>query len=154
MLLHVGRIDKAHGLKGEVVVSLLTNRDERVAPGAELALDGDAGPRLIVVSSSPFTHRWIVQFEGVYDRTAADAISHRDVYAVPLDDPDALWVHELVGRRVVDQHGTERGLVTAVEANPASDLLVLESGALVPLRFVTSTIDDFVAVEVPDGLFD
>jgi 16S rRNA processing protein RimM len=154
LLLHVGRVDKAHGLRGEVVVSLLTNRDDRVAPGAELVLDKPGGRRLTVLTSSVFGKRWIVTFEGVYDRNTADEISHRDVYAEPLDDPDALWVHELVGKRVVDQTQTDRGLVTAVEANPASDLLVLESGALVPLRFVTSTTGDVVQVDVPDGLFD
>jgi 16S rRNA processing protein RimM len=155
-LLKVGRVDKPHGLRGEVVVSLSTNRDERVAPGTELVLDGEGGRVLTVLTSTPFTHRWIVQFDGVYDRNASEDISHRDLYAEPLDDPDALWVHELVGREVVDQTGVNRGPVTAVEANPASDLLVLASGALVPMRFVVSNDAEAntVTVDVPDGLFD
>jgi 16S rRNA processing protein RimM len=95
-----------------------------------------------------------VAFDGVFNRDASEAIAHRDLYAEPLDDPDALWVHELVGKRVVDQTGTARGEIVAVEANPASDLLVLESGALVPMRFVTSTTEEIVEVDVPDGLFD
>ena len=41
-----------------------------------------------------------------------------------------------------------------VEVNPASDLLVLDGGALVPLRFVVSTDDGVVTVDPPDGLFD
>lgn len=153
-MLRVGRVDKPHGLRGEVVVTLSTNRDERVAPGTVLVLDGDGGRALTVAASQPFTHRWIVVFDGVSDRSSAEEISHRDLYAEPIDDPDALWVHELVGRVVVDQHGAPRGPVTAVEANPASDLLVLESGALVPMRFVTSTDATTVNVDVPDGLFD
>jgi 16S rRNA processing protein RimM len=153
-MLLVGRVDKPHGLRGEVVVSLTTNRDERVAPGARLYLDREGGQELVVLTSTPFMHRWIVAFDGVFDRNASESISHRDLYAEPLEDPDALWVHELVGKRVVDQHGTDRGEITAVEANPASDLLVLESGALVPMNFVTSTADEVVNVDVPDGLFD
>src|SRR4051812_31210435 len=137
-MLLVGRVDKPHGLRGEVVVSLTTNRDERVAPGARLYLDSADGRELTVLTSIPFTHRWIVSFDGVFDRNGAEGIAHRDLYAEPLDDPDALWVHELVGKRVVDQGGADRGPVVAVEANPASDLLVLESGALVPMRFVTT----------------
>jgi 16S rRNA processing protein RimM len=152
MLLKVGRVDKAHGLRGEVVVSLSTNRDERVAPGTVLTLEG--GRELTVLTSIPFGHRFIVAFDGVFDRNASESISHRDLYAEPLEDPDALWVHELVGKRVVDQHGIDRGAITAVEANPASDLLVLESGALVPMRFVTETTGDVLTVDVPDGLFD
>lgn len=153
-MLLVGRVDKPHGLRGEVVVSLITNRDERVAPGAVLVLDGEGGRPLTVVASSPFTHRWIVQFDNVFDRNASEDISHRDLYAEPLEDPDALWVHELVGLDVIDQHGVARGKVTSVEANPASDLLVLDSGGLVPLRFVTRTTEGSVTVDVPDGLFD
>jgi 16S rRNA processing protein RimM len=153
-VLKVGRIDKAHGLRGEVVVSLLTNRDERVAPGTVLVLDGEGGRELTVLTAIPFRHRWIVAFDGVFDRTASEAIAHRDVFAEPIEDPDALWVHELVGKRVVDQHHTDRGVVVALEANPASDLLVLDSGALVPLRFVTSSDADLITVDVPEGLFD
>jgi len=153
-LLKVGRVDKAHGLRGEVVVSLTTNREERVAPGARLYLDPDGARELVVLTAIPFTHRWIVAFDGVFDRDASEAIAHRDLFAEPLDDPDALWVHELVGKRVVDQHGIDRGAITSVEANPASDLLVLASGALVPMRFVTTTTEDAVSVDVPDGLFD
>lgn len=153
-MLHVGRVDKAHGLRGEVVVSLVTNRAERVAPGARLYLDEAGGRELVVLTSIPFTHRWIVAFDGIFDRNASESIAHRDLYAEPLDDPDALWVHELVGKRVVDQHGTDRGPVVSVEANPASDLLVLDSGALVPMTFVVATDADVVTVDVPDGLFD
>ncbi len=153
-MLLVGRVDKPHGLRGAVVVSLITNRTERVAPGAVLTLDGEGGRALSVLTSIPFTHRFIVAFVGVLDRNAAETISHRDLYAEPLNDPDALWVHELVGRTVVDEHGVVRGVVTSVEANPASDLLVLDTGALVPLRFVTSTSGENVVVDAPDGLFD
>jgi len=70
------------------------------------------------------------------------------------DDDDALYVHELIGKHVVDQAGVDRGAVRAVEANPASDLLVLPGGALVPLRFVVRTDDRTIFVAVPDGLFE
>ena len=153
-MLLVGRVDKPHGLRGEVIVSLSTNRDERVAPGAVLVLDGEGGRALTVLHSKPYSNRWLVAFDGVFDRTASEAIAHRDLYAEPIDDPDALWVHELIGLRLFDQHGTDRGEVVEVLANPASDLMVLDSGALVPLTFVTETSDDRVLADVPDGLFD
>jgi 16S rRNA processing protein RimM len=98
-----------------------------------------------------------VTFEGVYGREGAEEISGLVLSAEPLDDddPDALWVHELIGSTVVETNGTERGTVVAVQDNPASDLLVLDSGALVPLRFLEGRDDeDRLVVEVPDGLFE
>jgi 16S rRNA processing protein RimM len=76
------------------------------------------------------------------------------LYAEPKATDGELYVHELIGCTVVDQGGTARGTVTSVEANPASDLLVLDSGALVPARFVTECRDRTVRVEVPEGLFE
>ena len=65
-----------------------------------------------------------------------------------------LWVHELVGSKVREVNGTERGVVEAVLANPASDLLELDTGDLIPLTFVVEFVDGAVLVDVPDGLFD
>lgn len=148
-MLEVGRVAKAHGLRGEVVVALSTNRPERVAKGT--VLNTDQGP-LTITASRPHQHRHIVRFAGVDSREAADALHGLVLSAEPIEDPDALWVHELIGSTVVDQHGTEHGTVASVELNPASDLLVLEGGGLVPLTFVVAQGDGRIAVDVPDGL--
>ncbi len=142
---------KPHGLRGEVVVELFTNRTERLAPGT--VLDTAGGP-LEVVRSSAHHHRWIVAFVGVGDHAGAEALRDVVLSAEALDDPDALWVHELVGAEVVDTAGVSHGPVVAVEANPASDLLVLEGGGLVPLRFVVSQEPGRVVVDLPAGLLD
>jgi 16S rRNA processing protein RimM len=151
-LLEVGRIEKAHGLRGHVVVRLVTNRAERVAAGAELS----AGDRtLTVLESTPHGDRWIVRFDGVSDRDAADALRGTVLRAEPLDDPDELWVHDLIGADVVESDGTARGRVVEVLANPASDLLVLDGGALVPVRFVVHVEPGRrIEVDVPPGLFE
>ena len=78
-----------------------------------------------------------------------------ELRAEPIEDPDELWVHELIGCRVLSADGVDRGPVVAVQENPAADLLVLESGALVPVVFeVDGPVDGTVHVEVPDGLFE
>ena len=152
-LLQVGYLVKPHGLRGDLIVSLTTNRDERVAPGSELTTSG--GRRLRVVRSSPHQGRFIVTFHGVNSIDDADALRATELFAPPLEDPDALWVHELIGARVEDTAGTPLGTVEGVEANPASDLLVLEGGVLIPLRFVVDSEPGVrVTVDVPDGLFD
>jgi 16S rRNA processing protein RimM len=97
-----------------------------------------------------------VRFEGVDTREAAEALAGAALRAEPLAGADAegLWVHELIGAEVVGTGGEGHGTVTAVEANPASDLLVLDGGALVPLRFVVAAEPGKLTVDVPDGLFE
>jgi 16S rRNA processing protein RimM len=152
-MLQVGRIVKPHGLRGDVIVSLSTNRDERVAAGSTLR--SDDGREYVVVRSSPHQGRFIVTFEGVNGIQAADALRDTLLFASPIEDPDELWVHELVGAQAVDTAGCELGLVEGVQANPASDLLVLAGGALIPLRFVVGLEPGVrVTVDVPDGLLD
>lgn len=151
-LLLIGRIGRAHGVRGAVVVHLDSDRTERVSPGARLH-DG-TGWRTVDQARSQPQHRWVVHFDGIADRTAAEALQGRMLWAEPLTDPDALWVHDLIGRRVVDATGVERGRCVAVLANPAADLLELDTGHLVPTTFVTGLADDQILVDVPDGLWE
>ena len=99
---------------------------------------------------------FVVRFEGVDDRPAAESLHGVDLLAEPLEVPGTLWVHQLVGAAVRDGQGTDLGRVAAVEANPASDLLVLESGGLIPVRFVTrhDPAAGTVEVDLPEGLLD
>ena len=155
-MLEVGRVVKPHGLKGEVIVALVTNRpDERMAAGTVLA---SARGDLTVEWAKPHQNRWIVQFEGVAGRDAAEALRDTVLSAEPLDDgedDDTLWVHELIGAEVVGVDGRSYGPVEAVEANPASDLLVLAGGGLVPLTFVVAgPTAGRLVIDPPAGLLD
>jgi len=151
-MLEVGHIRRAHGLRGDVFVQLISDSDARVAPGAELFADGE---RLIVESSRIASNgRRVVKFEQISDRTVAETYANRTLRGRPIHDPDALWAHEMIGRRVVEIDGTDHGMCVAVVANPAADLLELDTGALVPSNFVTSIEGDSVLVDTPDGLFD
>ena len=143
---------RAHGMRGEVAVTLVTDRVERVARGSALW----AGERrLEVASSRPHQGRFLVRFDGVDDRSAAESLHGAVLTAEPLDDPAALWVHELVGSEVVAAaDGARLGVVAAVEANPASDLLVLDGGGLVPLTFLVRVEAGRLVVDPPAGLLD
>ena len=151
--LEVGRIGRAHGLRGEIAVSLSTDREERVAPGSVLEIDGR---ELVVVRARPHQRRWLVVFEGVEDRTAAEALQGELLYAdaLPTDGDDELWVHELIGATVQDPSGNSLGRVIALEANPASDLLVLDGDRLLPLVFLVRHEPGLVVVDPPAGLWD
>jgi 16S rRNA processing protein RimM len=162
VLLEIGHITRPHGLKGEVVVGLVTSVEGRLAPGSTFECQGR---ELMVQRSQPLPGKagprggqWLVCFEGVGTREDAEALAGAILRAEPLaqaeSGADALWVHELIGAEVVGTGGESHGTVTAVEANPASDLLVLDTGALVPLRFVIGSEAGKLTVDVPDGLFD
>jgi 16S rRNA processing protein RimM len=150
-LLEVGRIARAHGLRGEVVVDFLTDRPERTAAGA--VLESDRGP-FVVEAARPHGKRWIVAFAGIGRREEAEALAGTVLRAAPIDDPDELWAHQLVGSVVREADGTERGRVVALVDNPAHDLLELEDGALVPMVFVLSCEDGVTTIDPPEGLFD
>jgi 16S rRNA processing protein RimM len=150
--LEVGRISKAHGLHGDVVVDLWTNREERMDPGS--VLESDRGP-LTVVRSSHEGRGYLVRFEEISSRSAAESFRGVVLRATRLTDDSVIWIDDLFGATVIDQLGIERGVVAEVEANPASDLLVLDTGFLVPLNFVVDIEPGVrVTVSVPEGLFD
>lgn len=144
---------------------LTTDREERVAPGT--CLYSDRGP--LVVSSARGQRAgsrpgWLVRFEGLEDRETAEALRGQVLRAEPIDDPDELWAHEVVGAEVLLTGSGERvGRCVALVANPAADLLELDSGALIPVVFVVdvqpagSDGDSSpvrVTVDLPDGLLD
>jgi 16S rRNA processing protein RimM len=151
--LEVGRVGRAHGLRGEVHVVAVTNRPERFARGSQLIV-GDR--ELEVVTSRPSGSGFVVLFAGVTDRNAAEALRGLTVFGEePGDAPDGeLWVHQVIGAEVRDKAGSRIGVVDAVQANPAHDLLVLDSGALVPMVFVVDHEPGVVVVDLPDGLLD
>lgn len=158
-LLEVGRFGRPHGVRGQIYVKLTSDRDERVRPGARLW----AGRWLEVASSTPMfatgPDRWVVTLTGISDRTACESLVNKTVYAEPIDDPDAVWVHQAIGARVVGVDGTDHGRCIAVLANPANDLLELDGGALVPVVFVDEVRSDgnggyCIVIDPPEGLFE
>jgi 16S rRNA processing protein RimM len=151
--LEVGRIAKPHGVRGEVVVELVTDRLERLAPGA--VLEDRTGRPFTVEASRPHQGRFIVRFAGVDDRSGAEGVRGTVLFAEPVADPDELFVHELIGASVVTAEGDAIGIIAGVEANPASDLLVLDSGVLVPAVFIVERdAGGRIVVDLPDGLLE
>jgi 16S rRNA processing protein RimM len=158
-LVEIGRVVKPHGLKGEVVVELVTDREERLAPGN--ALQTDRGQVLAIESArlqrpgnDRRRARWVVHFEGFATVEAAGDWRDVALLAEPLDDPGELWAHELVGSQVVLPDGSPVGRCHALIANPAADLLELDGGALVPVVFVTDHGPGRIVIDPPEGLLD
>ncbi|MFN8035700.1 MAG: ribosome maturation factor RimM [Acidimicrobiia bacterium] len=150
----MGHVGKPHGLRGQVHVVASTNREERFEPGAVLYA-GDRALVVVAARSSDARH-WVVSFDGVDSREAAEAMRGLVLTGDPLGalPDDELWVHELVGAAVEDRAGRPIGTVVAVVANPAHDLLELDGGALVPMVFVVEHTPGRVVIDPPEGLLE
>jgi 16S rRNA processing protein RimM len=110
-----------------------------------------------VERSKPFQQGYIIAFAGIIDRNEAELLRGLTLKAEPLDldDDDVIWIDDLFNALVVSTDGIERGRVTEVEENPASDLLVLDSGVLIPLTFVVEVEPNVrIVVDAPEGLFE
>jgi 16S rRNA processing protein RimM len=150
--LEVGRIVKAQGLRGQVLVDLWSDRLERLTAGNTLL--SERGP-LVVVAAAAHQARFIVTFDRIDSREEAERWRGVVLSAPRIDDASVIWIDQLYGAEVVDVAGVRRGVVVDVEANPASDLMVLDSGALVPLTFVVAVeANRRVEIDPPEGLFE
>ena len=140
----VGKIGRAHGLRGEVSVHVRTDEPERrFTPGASLRV-GDR-PRT-VASARWHSGTLLLGLEGVTDRTAAEALRGRELWAdVPADEAPAdegeYWDRQLVGLEVLDAAGAVAGTIGEVLHLPAHDVLVVRTSGgdrLVP--FVSEVV--------------
>jgi len=162
----VARIGKAHGLRGEVTVQVLTGApDERFVPGATFVTEPpEAGP-LVLRSARDNNGILLLGFEHTQDRSGAEALRGIKLLAeVLVDDQDeeAWFERDLVGLKAVTVGGLQVGEVTALESRPAQDLLVLRltdgREALVP--FVAAIVPEVdiaggrVVLDPPPGLLN
>jgi 16S rRNA processing protein RimM len=169
--LRVGRLTKAHGLKGALKLELFTDTPEqRFTPGASFTLQVPETSEWHGKSITLAELRWynghpVGFFEGVDDRTAAESLVKailwvdQDMDELP-DEDDAWYHHQLVGLRV-ERDGVEVGTVSRVDHLPAQDLLAVATPAgevLVP--FVTAIVPrvdieaGVITVTPPAGLFE
>jgi 16S rRNA processing protein RimM len=145
----VGRVGRAHGVRGEVGVEVRTDApDQRFAAGATLATEPAVRGPLQVRTSHWHSGRLIVAFEGIEDRDAAQALAGTllliDSSQTGDAGHDAWWDHELVGLRVQLADGQVVGSVRDVLHTGAQDLLVVAAEPGTPEVLVP-----FVAALVP-----
>ena len=165
----VGRVLRPHGVRGEVLVEVLSDAPDRFAPGAEVAAgDPESGEPLRpleVAAARLHQGRMLLRFAGVEDRDATEPLRGR-LLSIPMEaarqlGPDEFWPHQLVGLAVVDRDGRHRGTVEEVLPGAAHDLLAvgLHDGAraLVPAVAALVSVDlgaGWVLVDAVPGLLD
>ncbi|REF35197.1 ribosome maturation factor RimM [Thermasporomyces composti] len=159
----VGRVGRAHGVRGEVAVDVRTDTPElRFAPG--VVFSTEAG-QLTVRSTRWHGSRLLVSFEGIHDRTAAERLRGVLLVAdVPederLEDPDEFYDFQLVGLGVRTVDGEPVGEVTEVVHLPMQELLAVrrDDGSEVLVPFVSEIVPDVdlgsrtITIDPPPGL--
>ncbi|WP_433572522.1 ribosome maturation factor RimM [Streptomyces sp. CA-251247] len=168
MQLVVARIGRAHGIKGEVTVEVRTDEPElRLGPGAVLATEPAAVGPLTIETGRVHSGRLLLRFEGVRDRTAAEAlrntllIAEVDPEQMP-EEPDEYYDHQLMDLDVVLADGTEIGRITEISHLPSQDLFIVErpDGSEVMIPFVEEIVtgidleEQRAVIDPPPGLID
>jgi 16S rRNA processing protein RimM len=170
----VGRIGRAHGVRGEVGIDLRTDEPERrFGPGERLLTETAPARTLTVTTTRWHSGRLLVKFAEVSDRTAAEEFRNVLVLAdVPDDerpaDPDEFYDRDLVGLAVRTTDGATAGTVGTVGTVgsvvhlPAQDLLEIRrtDGRTVLVPLVTELVpiveldEGYVVVADRPGLLD
>jgi 16S rRNA processing protein RimM len=152
----VGLIRKAQGIRGEVVVEPLTNKPDVVFASGSRVFAGTATgdlavvrdvrgeeerPTLTIAGSKPFKKGLIVQFEELKDRDSADLWRGRYLLApfseLPPLEEDEVYLHDLVGMKVVSAQGEQIGAVTTFYELPQGIMLDIETSrgsVVIPYR--------------------
>jgi 16S rRNA processing protein RimM len=163
----VGRIARAHGIRGQVIVTLETDfPEERFQPGAELFIERAGAVQALTLTSVRFHRdRPVVGIAGVETMNDAEALAGREL-RVPVDRLAALpggtfYRHDLIGCRVETRAGEVVGTVENVEGTLNGSRLVVAATrgeVLIPLvAEICTTIDPAakrIVVDPPEGLLD
>ncbi|AWB95777.1 ribosome maturation factor RimM [Agromyces badenianii] len=168
--LRVGRLLKAHGLKGAIKVELYTDDPaRRFVPGAEFSLQvPDSSPwhgkNLVLRELRWYNGHAVGFFDGVDDRTAAEGLAKAILWVTHVEEEapedDAWYDHQLIGLAVV-RDGERIGEVAHVDHLPAQDLLIVKTrGGEVMVPFVSAIVPEVdlaagtLTVTPPPGLFE
>jgi 16S rRNA processing protein RimM len=163
----VGRIARAHGIRGQVIINLDTDfAEERFRPGAELFIERNGTVQPLTLTSVRFHRdRPIVGIAGVDTMNDAEALAGREL-RVPRDrlaslPAGAFYRHDLVGCRVETSAGQMVGTVESVEGTVGGSRLVVGTPAgevLIPLAAdICRTIDPpakRIVIDPPEGLLE
>ena len=163
----VGRVIRPHGVRGDIVVAVLTDVPGRFAPGNKLLMareEGGPAEPVVVESERPHKGGVVLRLAGIEDRDRVEELrgSWLEVERseVPPAPPGTYYHFELLGCRCFDG-GRELGEVVEVVEDGGGLLLVVADGERrVPVPFVASFLREIdvaagrIEVDLPPGLVE
>jgi len=143
--LTVGKIRRPHGVKGEVVMEMITDFPQRITAGIQIHI-GPKKQAYKLASIRPTGELYLISIEGFTDCDAVSVFRNQWVY-VPASTigplPDGLFYHrEVIGMQVADEQGNSIGIVREILVTGANDVYVVEAedGSEILLPAIKSVI--------------
>jgi 16S rRNA processing protein RimM len=163
----VGRIARAHGIRGQVIVNPETDfPDQRFQEGAEVFVQRNGQVEPLTITTARFhKDRPVIGLEGIETMNEAATLAGLEL-RVPIErlaalPADTFYRHDLIGCRVETRDGRTVGIVRDVEGTMAGSRLVVDgiSGeVLIPLVApICTEIDPAgkrIVVDPPVGLIE
>jgi 16S rRNA processing protein RimM len=166
----VGRVLRPHGVRGEVVVQVLSDVPGRLEPGSELlgtrlgTRDGNPAVTLTVETHREHKSGAVIRFAGWDDRDKAEGLRNLllevERSQVPAAPEGTYWWYQLLGCRC-EVDGEDLGEVVDLVEDGGGLLLVVSDGEReVPIPFVRSFLKDVdvergqIELELPEGLLE
>lgn len=129
-LVLVGRILKAVGLRGGVLVAHFGGDPARFVPGTRLFLDASGSEEVTVSRMREREGNLLLRLEGRADRTAVEGLAGRQLYRraseLPPPPPGEFYHYQLIGLEVVKADGGRLGRITAIWELPGNDIFEVE----------------------------
>lgn len=146
----VGMVKRIHGTSGEMLIKLLTDREERFAAGRRLYLARkrtDERAEVTIESSRGSDRGPLVKLEGVDTREAAEGLFGASLFLPAAEagglEPGRYYTHQIQGCEVYEGErlvGTVTRLAESRKANPYLEIEERQSGKLLLIPFVRQAI--------------
>ena len=159
----IGRIGKAHGVKGEVSFSFDDDVFDRVdADYLILEVDGILVPFFMEEYRFRSDNTALVKFEDIDTQDRARELTNCDVYFLRSeadDEDEELTYSFLVGFDIIDdQSGRNVGTIASIDDNTINILFELEDGTLIPAseELITNIDKDnkTITIALPEGILE
>lgn len=164
-LVGLGRIIKAHGIRGALLVKLDNPQSDSLRSGIEIQIKLPSG-EIQKKTVSEFVSGRFLKLDDVSDRNEAEKLSKSLLFIQRQDFPniaeDEIYLHDMLGFEVVDVVGNPVGKVEEFSDNQAQVLLGVRNkdGFLgfipyvAPLVVKVDSMTQTIVVDLPEGLFE
>jgi len=129
VFLSIGKLQRTHGVKGELVMDVLTDFPEKIVPGFTVFI-GKKNQPYKISSTRPAADKVLISFEGLVDCDQASILRNQYVY-IKSEDANQLpegefYHHEIIGMNVIEENGNLVGIVKEILETGANDVYIIE----------------------------